>query len=183
MAGYRNYIYFYHYSLSSQLCLSMAEYRKYISSRCIFISSFVSLTNYVGQKLNNLMWLCMAGYRNYIYILGTIIWLMSHILTAYNRPGFQWNVNTHGGRSHIYLLLLCIWIIYCIIDIHDVRAQSQVSSKGQLLFIYYIQINMSQICTFWTEIQGYHLTQLMWCTLIIFRFFSYVSIVHLLWRR
>ena len=48
--------------------------------------------------------------------------------------------------------------------------------------IYYVQINMSQISTFWTEIQGCHLTRLVWRTRIIFRFFSYVAIVHLLRR-
>ena len=41
---------------------------------------------------------------------------------------------------------------------------------------------MSQISTFWTKIQGCHLTRLVWRTRIIFRFFSYVAIVHLLRR-
>ena len=54
---------------------------------------------------------------------------MSHFLTADNMSVFQWNVDTYGGRSHLYLLQLCIWLIYCLIDIHDGRAQSQVSSK------------------------------------------------------
>ena len=54
-------IYFYGYGLSSQLWIHMAGYLKYISSRYVFISSFVSLTNYVGQKLNNMMWLRIAG--------------------------------------------------------------------------------------------------------------------------
>ena len=36
---------------------------------------------------------------------------MSHLLTADNMPGFQWNMNTYGGRSHIYLLQLCVWLI------------------------------------------------------------------------
>ena len=33
----------------------------YISSRYVFIFSFVSLTKYVGRKLEYLMWLRMAG--------------------------------------------------------------------------------------------------------------------------
>ena len=41
---------------------------------------------------------------------------------------------------------------------------------------------MSQIFTFWTKIQGYHLTRLVWCTRIIFRFFLYVAIFRLLQR-
>ena len=119
----------------------------------------------------------------YINFAGTLIWLMYHLLTADNRPGFQRNVNTYGGISNIYLLHLWIWLIYCLIDIHDGRAQPQVSSKWQLLFIYYFQINMSQICTFWTEIQVYYLTRLVWRNRITFRFFSYVSIFQLIWRR
>ena len=107
---------------------------------------------------------------------------MSHLLSAYNRPGFQWNVDTYGGRSHLYILQVCIWLTYCFIDIHDGWAQSQVSSKVQLLFMDYVEINMSQICTFWNKIQGYRLTQLVWRTQNIFRFLSYVAIFHLLLR-
>ena len=51
--------------MSSQLWLRMAGYRNYISSRYVFISSFVSLIKYAGRQLNNLMWLRMAGYQNY----------------------------------------------------------------------------------------------------------------------
>ena len=54
-------IYIVGYGLSSQLWLRMAGYRNYISSTNVFISYFVSLTKYTGRKLNNLMWLRMAG--------------------------------------------------------------------------------------------------------------------------
>ena len=118
---------------------------------------FFSFTEkYAGRKLNNLMWLRMAGeFMSICIFLGTVICLMSHLLTADIRPGFQLNVDKYGKRSHIYLFQLCIWLIYCLIGIHDGRAQSQVSSKRQFLFIYYVKIN-----TLWTEIQGYHLTRL-----------------------
>ena len=130
-------------------------------------------------------WTIWCGYvwqeNSCLYIFtGTVIWITSHLLAADNRPGFQWKLNTYGGRSHLYLLKLYIWLIYCLIEIRDVRAQSQVSSKGQFLFIYYVQINISQIYTFWTEIKGYHLTRLVWRTHIVFPFFLYVAIVHLL---
>ena len=52
--------------MSSQLWLRMVGYLKYISSRYVFISSFVLLTKYSGRKLDNLMWLRMEGYLNYI---------------------------------------------------------------------------------------------------------------------
>ena len=45
----------------SQLWLSMSGDLNYVSSRYAFILSFVSLTKCAGQKLNNLMWLRMAG--------------------------------------------------------------------------------------------------------------------------
>ena len=43
----------------SQLWLRMTRYINYISSRYVFISSFVFLTNYAGQEPKNLMWLRM----------------------------------------------------------------------------------------------------------------------------
>ena len=63
-------IYFCRYGLRSQLWLRMTEYLKYISSRYVLISSFVSLKKYAGQKLNNLMWLRMAGEFMSIYFCG-----------------------------------------------------------------------------------------------------------------
>ena len=49
------------YDFSSQLWLRMAGYLNYLSSTYFFISSFVSLTNYGGQKLKTVMWIHMAG--------------------------------------------------------------------------------------------------------------------------
>ena len=74
MAGYRNYITYAGRKLNNLMWLRMAGYRKYISYRYIFISSFVSLTNYAGWKLNNLMWLRMAGEFTSIYIYSDTIW-------------------------------------------------------------------------------------------------------------
>ena len=56
--------------MSSQLWLCMAEYLNYTSSKYVFSSSLVSLTKYVGQNLNNLIWLCMAGEFMSIYFHG-----------------------------------------------------------------------------------------------------------------
>ena len=55
------YIFFLRYNFSSQLWLCMAGYLNSISFTYVFISSFVSLTDSADQKLNNLMWLSMAG--------------------------------------------------------------------------------------------------------------------------
>ena len=59
MAGEFMSIYILWYYLNSQLWLRMAEYRKYLSSTYVFISSFVSLKKYAGQKLNTIMWICV----------------------------------------------------------------------------------------------------------------------------
>ena len=56
--------------ISGQLWVRMAGYRKYISYKYVFISSFVSLKKYAGRKLNTLMWLRMAGEFMYLYIFG-----------------------------------------------------------------------------------------------------------------
>ena len=47
--------------MSSQLWLRMAWDINYILSRYVFILSFISLTKYIILKLNNLMWLNIAG--------------------------------------------------------------------------------------------------------------------------
>ena len=80
---------FFRYALSSQLWLCMAGYLNYISSTYVFISPFVSLTKYAGRKIKNLMWLRMSGELMSTYFSGTVIWLMSHLFTVDNRPGFQ----------------------------------------------------------------------------------------------
>ena len=150
MVGELMSIYIFGYALRSQLGLRMAGYLNYISSTYVFISFFVPLTKFAVRKLNNLMWLRKEGEVLSTYLLGKDIWLIYHLLNADNRPVFQWIMDTYEERSHLYLLQLCTWIIYCLIDIHDGQAQSQVSSKGQLLFIYYVQIKMSQTSKFWT---------------------------------
>ena len=55
--------------------------------------------------------------------------------------------------------------------------------KDRFCLFYYIQIHISQFCKFWIKIQGNHLTQLVWHNRIIFCFFSYIDIFHLLQRR
>ena len=58
MVGYRNYRTYAGQKLRNKL--RMEGYRKYISYRYVFISSFLSLKKYAGQKMNTLMWLRMA---------------------------------------------------------------------------------------------------------------------------
>ena len=89
MAGEFMSIYLFGYALISQLWLRMAGYRNYLSSTYFFISSFVSPTEYAGRKMNTLLWLLMAVEFMSTYLLRTDIWLISHLLTGDNRPGFQ----------------------------------------------------------------------------------------------
>ena len=72
----------------------------------------------------------------YFSFMDTFIWFMFNFLTAKNRPYFQLNMDTHGRRSHIYLLQLCIWIVFLyFVYSHDHWYQSWVSSKIWLLLI------------------------------------------------
>ena len=52
--------------------------------------------------------------------------------------------------------------------------------KDIFCLFYYVRIHISQILTFWNNIQGCYLTQLVWCAWIVFHLFWYVSIFHLL---
>ena len=86
---------FFAYDMSNQLWLPIAGYLNYLSSTYVFISSFVSLTKYAGQKLKTVMWLRMAGKVMTTYFWSTVIWLMSRPLTVDNRPGFILHVDTY----------------------------------------------------------------------------------------
>ena len=64
-------------------------------------------------------WTIWCGYvlleNSCLYIFtGTVIWLMSHFLTADNRPGFQWNVNTYGGGV-IYIFCSFVCDLYTVL--------------------------------------------------------------------
>ena len=75
--------------MRSQLWLRVVGYLNYISPRYVFIYSFVKLTKYAEQKMNNMMWLRMAVELMSILFTGTVSWIISCFLTAENRLGFQ----------------------------------------------------------------------------------------------
>ena len=85
MEGHQNYITYAGRKLNNKL--RMAGYRKYISYRYVFISSFVSLTKYAGRKLNTRMWLRMAGEFMSIYFFGnglnSQLWLRTAVYRNY----------------------------------------------------------------------------------------------------
>ena len=82
MAGEFMSIYIFGYALISQIWLRIAVYLNYLSSTYVFISSFVSLTKYVGRKLSARENSCLHLFTC------TVIWLMSYLLTANNRQRF-----------------------------------------------------------------------------------------------
>ena len=128
------------------------------------------------------MWIRKAGkFMSISKYTHMFIWLMFRFVTTKTRPDFQLNMDTYGGRSHLYFLQLYIWIIFCFIGRHDQQEQSYISSKVRILFIL-SRLNpyIYQMYTFWTGIQSYHITQAVLRTWIIIRFLSYVAIVHLL---
>ena len=93
--------------MSSQLWMRMAGDINCTLFRYVCNLYLVSLKKSVVKKLNNPMWLNMVENLCLCILKGKIIWIFFK-LTAKNRPAVQKNVNTYGGRSHIYLLQLCI---------------------------------------------------------------------------
>ena len=108
---------------------------------------------------------------------------MFHFVDANTRLVFQWNMDTYGGRYHIYLLQLCIWLIFTV-SLISMTTKYNHLCHHKYRFCYLLRSNpYVSICTFWTKIQGYHLTRFVWRTRIIFWLFYYVAIVHLFQRR
>ena len=56
-------------------------------------------------------------------------------LDCWDQAGFQWNMDTYGGISILYIVQLYIWILFSFIDSHDLWGQSRVSSKVKLVFL------------------------------------------------
>ena len=96
-----------------------------------------------------------------------------------------------SGKTWIHMVEEVIYVFYSYVSgLYVVSLKSMTAEhnygchqKDSLCLFYYVQIHISQIYTFWNEIKGYHLTWLVWHTRIIFRFFLYVDIFHLLQRR
>ena len=66
------------------------------------------------------------------------------------------DVAMYGGRIHVYIFFLVQLFGLCLISLLRITVQGFSETWiRMLLFIYYVQIS-----TFWTEIQGCHLTRL-----------------------
>ena len=74
------------------------------------------------------MYICIFTY--------TVILLMFCFFADDKRPYFKWNIDTYGDRSHMYILQLFNWIIFCFVDSNNCWAWSWVSSNRHLLFIF-----------------------------------------------
>ena len=113
--------------MSSQLWVRMAGYRNYISSRNVFISSFVSIIKYAGRKLNNLMWLHMSGYLNYISYKYVFISSFFRLQSTRDKNwtiwcGYVWWENSCQyiflgivlafNCGYVYCMILKLYIIY-----------------------------------------------------------------------
>ena len=81
----------------------------------------------------------------------------------------------------IYIFYSYVFGLYVVL-LTSIKAEKnhRCHQKDSFCLFYYVKIHISQICTFWNNIQGYHLTLLVWHTRIIFRLLSYVVIVRLL---
>ena len=101
MSGEFMSIYILGYDFSSQLWIRMEGYLNYLSSTYV-----LSLLLFHWQSTQDENWTLWCGYlwreNSFLHIFTrTVIWLMSHLLTANNRPGFLWNVDTY---AFVYLL-------------------------------------------------------------------------------
>ena len=86
--------------MSNQQWLHIVEYINYLSS-----TYFLSLLSFHWRSTRDEKWKMWCGYvwrgkrkenKSCLHILlRTVIWRMSHPLTAVNRPGFLWNMDTY----------------------------------------------------------------------------------------
>ena len=82
----------------------------------------------------------------------------------------------------IYIFYSYSFVLYIVPFTYVTAEHNHGCHQKDIFFFYYVQIHVSQICKFWTEIQVCHITLLVWHTRILFYLFSYVAIVHLLQR-
>ena len=109
------------------MCWSVGRIGKY------FVSNELQ-TSRITQNLSNDVFIVNNIINIYIFT-DTFIRIMFHLLTAENSPDFNWKVDMYGVISHLYIIQLCIFLIFFLIDSHDQWAQSRVSSKGQIFSI------------------------------------------------
>ena len=183
MSGYRKYITYAGQKLNNLMWLRMAGYRKYILYRYVFISSFVSLTKYAGRKINNLMGLRMVGEFMPIYIFWvrfeqstvdtygdmlklSIIYVRFYLFFRFTdklrgTKTQHSDASTYCVRIHVYIFFRVRLFGLCLTSLLQMTGQGFSETWIRMLFfIYCVQINMSKTSTFWTEIQGCHLTRL-----------------------
>ena len=160
--------------MSSQLWLCMSGYLKYILSTYMFISYFFSLKKQAEENLNNLVQLRKAGYLNYIPSRYAFISCGTKTeqtdMATYGRRihvniyfwvRFEYsNVASYGGISKLYIIQIQIYLFFCFTEkLRGSKMNNMMWLRMAGSFMS-IQINMSQICTFWTKRKGYHITRL-----------------------
>ena len=74
------------------------------------------------------------------FCLGTVNWIMSHLLTVDNRTGFQWNVDTYGERSHIYILQF-MYLAYILSYWHPWQPRTITGVIKRTAFVYSLRSN------------------------------------------
>ena len=110
-----------------------------------------------------------------IFFTYTFIWVV--FFSLFRIPGQSFS------ETWIYISWEVIYIFYShvfVLYLGFTENNHGCHQKDMFCLFFYVQIRLSQIFTLWTKMQSYHLTQSVLRTWVIFRFFSYVSIVHLL---
>ena len=98
----------------------------------------------------NMMWLNHIMGSVLCYLVLLVYWLAYLCFSEWNRP--TWSINVINNS------FICLWV----------------SSIRQFMF-HHVLINVSQISTFWSEIQAYHITRYtITCFYILIRIIFYI---------
>ena len=148
----------------------------------VFGLSFVLLTAYEGRKMNNHVWLRMAGELLSIFFIRIRLFGLFFSWLSISGQFFS-EIWIRMVGEVLYILYSCVFGLYIFsLTAMNTDQYHRCHQNNSFCLFYYIWIHIFKICTFWTKIQGCHLTRSVLCNLIIFHFFSYVDIVHLLQR-
>ena len=149
----------------------------------VFISSFISLKNYTGHKLNNPMWLrterefMSIYFHGYDYFSNVFFLDYQEQARVSEKRGYVWQEKSSIYSAFIFLdYILFHWNPWWLITITGVIKMTA--------FVYLLRLN-PYISNLYILDRNTRLssTQLVWHNQITFRFFSYVANIHLLWRR
>ena len=167
--------------ISSQLYMRMSGYLNYLS---YIMFLFILKTDKVWGVQTEHYDVATYGRRTHVYIFLRIWIFCYHFVSWLSRIGHNFSeICIRMVEEVIYILYSYVFGLYIVSLIAMTSKHNHGWHQDKIFCLFYFtRIHIFHNCTFRSKIQGYHFTQLVWCTWIIFCFFSYVVIVHLIWR-